>query len=194
MHAAENRSPRLQTGLKTQSPESLHQLRPEKQQPRRSVGPNRLQLVEAGHRLLVWNKPGPELGTPITQGRTVQEVVETVAGPLGPVPTEGGRGYVLGVSWDKPSLGIMTPFDEKPATVGNGVMVAFSVGKTEDVDRIYKKALELGATDECPAGPRGDGFYAGYFRDLDGNKLNVFCMSRGPAAHGIRLLSHLAAV
>ncbi|MFT6461109.1 MAG: putative lactoylglutathione lyase, partial [Maricaulis maris] len=27
-----------------------------------------------------------------------------------------------------------------------------------------------------PAGPRGEGFYAGYFRDPDGNKLNVFTM------------------
>ena len=44
------------------------------------------------------------------------------------------------------------------------------------VDRVYKKALELGGTDEGPAGPRGDDFYAGYFRDLDGNKLSVFCM------------------
>ena len=86
------------------------------------------------------------------------------------------RGYVWGVSWEKPSLGIMTPYDEKAATVGNGVMVALSVQKKEDVDRVYRKAMELGAKDEGPAGPRGDGFYAGYFRDLDGNKLNVFCM------------------
>jgi catechol 2,3-dioxygenase-like lactoylglutathione lyase family enzyme len=86
------------------------------------------------------------------------------------------RGYVWGTSFEKPSLGVMTPYDEKPATVGNGVMVAFSVAKPEDVDRIYRKALALGAKDEGPAGPRGEGFYAGYFRDLDGNKLNVFCM------------------
>jgi hypothetical protein len=38
-------------------------------------------------------------------------------------------------------------------------------------------ALNLGGTDEGAPGPRGgDGFYAGYFRDLDGNKLNAFCM------------------
>ena len=44
------------------------------------------------------------------------------------------------------------------------------------VDAVYKKAMELGAKDEGPVGPRGDNFYAGYFRDLDGNKLNVFFM------------------
>jgi len=86
------------------------------------------------------------------------------------------RGYVWGTSFEKASLGILTPFDEQPATVGNGVMAAIAVGKPEDVDRVYKKALALGAKDEGPAGPRGDGFYAGYFRDLDGNKVNVFCM------------------
>jgi catechol 2,3-dioxygenase-like lactoylglutathione lyase family enzyme len=86
------------------------------------------------------------------------------------------RGYVWGTSFEKASLGILTPYDEQPATVGNGVMAAIAVGKPEDVDRVYRKAISLGAKDEGPAGPRGDGFYAGYFRDLDGNKLNVFCM------------------
>ncbi|HMB56200.1 MAG TPA: VOC family protein [Arenimonas sp.] len=80
------------------------------------------------------------------------------------------------VSPTQPSLGIIKPHDGKAATIGNGVMVALVVDKPEKVDRLYKKALELGGTDEGPAGPRGDSFYAGYFRDLDGNKLNAFCM------------------
>jgi predicted lactoylglutathione lyase len=87
-----------------------------------------------------------------------------------------GRGVAWGTAMDKPALGILTPFDGRPATVGNGVMVALVVDSREKVDRVYRKALELGGKDEGPAGPRGDGFYAGYFRDLDGNKLNVFCM------------------
>jgi predicted lactoylglutathione lyase len=86
-----------------------------------------------------------------------------------------GRGIGWGMAVDKPTLAIMKPFDEKPATVGNGVMVALVVDSREKVDRVYQKALELGAKDEGPAGPRGEGFYAGYFRDLDGNKLDVFC-------------------
>ena len=87
-----------------------------------------------------------------------------------------GRGYVWGVSLDRPALGVATPFDTKPATVGNGVMVALAVNSKEKVDRVHRKAIELGGQDEGPAGPRGDTFYAGYFRDLDGNKLNVFFM------------------
>ena len=86
-----------------------------------------------------------------------------------------GRGIAWGVAKNKPSLAIMKPYDGKAATVGNGVMVALIVDSHEKVDRLHKKALELGGKDEGPVGPRGDGFYAGYFRDLDGNKLNVFC-------------------
>jgi catechol 2,3-dioxygenase-like lactoylglutathione lyase family enzyme len=89
---------------------------------------------------------------------------------------EFDRGIAWGVSMDKPSLGILKPFDGNAATVGNGVMVALVVNSRELVDRVHAKALELGGKDEGPVGERMVGFYAGYFRDLDGNKLNVFCM------------------
>jgi predicted lactoylglutathione lyase len=89
---------------------------------------------------------------------------------------EFDRGIAWGTAKDKPSLAIMKPYDGNPATVGNGVMVALAVDSRDKVDRVYRKALELGGKDEGPAGPRGDGFYAGYFRDPDGNKLDVFCV------------------
>ncbi len=79
----------------------------------------------------------------------------------------------------KPGIGITKPFDGKPATVGNGTMVALNVDSPLKVDSFYKKAISLGAKDEGKPGPRGDsGFYAAYFRDLDGNKLNVFCFEK----------------
>ncbi len=71
---------------------------------------------------------------------------------------------------------VAKPFDGNAATVGNGVMVALRMDSNEKVDALYRRAIELGATDEGAPGPRGDGFYAGYFRDLDGNKLNAYCM------------------
>ncbi len=74
------------------------------------------------------------------------------------------------------ALSVTKPFDGNAATVGNGVMVALRMDSTEKVDSFYRKAIELGATDEGAPGPRGDGFYAGYFRDPDGNKLNAFFM------------------
>jgi len=73
-------------------------------------------------------------------------------------------------------LAVIKPYDKKPATVGNGVMVALATSSKAQVDKIHRKALELGGKDEGAPGPRGDGFYAGYFRDLDGNKLNAFFM------------------
>lgn len=73
-----------------------------------------------------------------------------------------------------PMVLVIKPLDGKPATVGNGMMVALAATSKAQVDAVYKKAIELGGKDEGPAGPRGDDFYAGYFRDLDGNKLAVF--------------------
>jgi catechol 2,3-dioxygenase-like lactoylglutathione lyase family enzyme len=82
------------------------------------------------------------------------------------------------VAWqvrpDLPGLGVTLPFDTKPATVGNGVMVALALDSAAKVDALHRKALQLGATDEGGPGQRSEGFYAGYFRDLDGNKLNCF--------------------
>ena len=55
-------------------------------------------------------------------------------------------------------------------------VVAITVDSKAKVDALHAKALELGAQDEGAPGPRGDSFYAGYFRDPDGNKLNAFFM------------------
>lgn len=82
-----------------------------------------------------------------------------------------------GTTMDQPAFSVTKPFDEQPATVGNGVMVALVMDDIAKVDKIYNKAIEMGAT--CEGGPRHRGdspFYAAYFRDLDGNKLNAFCM------------------
>lgn len=90
----------------------------------------------------------------------------------------GDRGTAWAAAMDKPMLCIFTPYDGQPATVGNGVMAGIAVDTRATVDKMYKKALELGGSDEGPPGLRaagGDGFYAAYFRDLDGNKLDVFC-------------------
>lgn len=75
-------------------------------------------------------------------------------------------------------LAVNLPYDGQPATVGNGVMVALAVSSPAEVDRLYAKAIELGATDEGPPGERFPGFYAAYFRDPDGNKLNLFRMGK----------------
>jgi predicted lactoylglutathione lyase len=75
-----------------------------------------------------------------------------------------------------PVLSVTKPFDGNPATVGNGTMVALAMDSSDKVDAFHRKAIELGAKDEGAPGPRSDNFYAGYFRDPDGNKLNAFFM------------------
>ncbi|WP_018608543.1 VOC family protein [Uliginosibacterium gangwonense] len=87
------------------------------------------------------------------------------------------------VSWsaapNTPTLGVIKPFDGQPATVGNGTMVSLYLPSTALVDALHKKALELGGKDEGAPGPRGEGgFYGAYFRDLDGNKLAAFTMTK----------------
>ncbi len=74
-----------------------------------------------------------------------------------------------------PMLSIVKPFDGNPGTVGNGVMIALEAKSHEQVDSFHAKAIELGAVNEGDPGMREGGFYCGYFRDLDGNKLNFYC-------------------
>ena len=85
------------------------------------------------------------------------------------------------VAWGVPGggagIGLTKPFDGKPATVGNGVMAALTAKDRAQVDRLYNLAMSLGAQDEGAPGERGPGFYAAYFRDPDGNKLNAFVMT-----------------
>ncbi len=88
--------------------------------------------------------------------------------------SDSGIGW--GVAMDQPALALMKPYDGQAATRGNGTMVALVVRQPAQVDALHAKALQLGAKDEGPAGARGTGFYAGYFRDADGNKLSVFCV------------------
>jgi len=84
------------------------------------------------------------------------------------------------ISPDQPSFAISIPFDKENASIGNGTMIALSMKSMAQVDALYDKAIELGGSCEGKPGFRPEdavsGFYAGYFRDLDGNKLNAFCM------------------
>ncbi|MEL6448554.1 MAG: VOC family protein [Pseudomonadota bacterium] len=85
-----------------------------------------------------------------------------------------------GTSPTSPAVSVIKPHDGNTATVGNGTMVALVVNNTDLVHTVHAKALELGGADEGAPGPRGTGgFYAGYFRDLDGNKLCVFNIAQG---------------
>ena len=90
------------------------------------------------------------------------------------------------IAWGAPGggagIGLTKPFNGEAATVGNGVMAALEASSQEQIHRLHEIALANGGTCEGPPGPRGDSFYAAYFRDPDGNKLNAFMMMGGAAA------------
>ena len=85
------------------------------------------------------------------------------------------------IAWGEPGgapgIGLTRPFDGNAASIGNGVMVALEAKDIEQVHRLHALALANGGTDEGAPGDRGGGFFAGYFRDPDGNKLNAFVLS-----------------
>lgn len=87
-----------------------------------------------------------------------------------------------GTSPDETMFSVIAPFDGHDATIGNGVMIALNVESAENVENVYAKALALGGTDEGHPHDRGSsmGFYGGYFRDLDGNKLVAYCLGYKP--------------
>jgi catechol 2,3-dioxygenase-like lactoylglutathione lyase family enzyme len=100
---------------------------------------------------------------------------DTLLGSLGAGRfLESDRFIAWSTAPGSPGISICKPFDGNPATVGNGDMTAIVFDSREKVDAFYAKAIELGGTDEGKPGSRMDNFYAGYFRDLDGNKLNAF--------------------
>jgi predicted lactoylglutathione lyase len=103
---------------------------------------------------------------------------DAVLAPLGAKRQMEEPDYFIawGNSESGAGLGITYPFDKQAATVGNGTMVALGAGSRGQVDAVYNKAIELGGSDEGAPGQRWPGFYAAYFRDLDGNKLNCCYM------------------
>ena len=84
-----------------------------------------------------------------------------------------------GTGVDAAMLAICIPYDENEQNCGNGNMVASPGGSREGVDKLYAKAMELGASDEGEPGERMPVFYGAYVRDPDGNKLCFFDMKLG---------------
>ncbi|GIT92511.1 lactoylglutathione lyase [Jannaschia pagri] len=75
-----------------------------------------------------------------------------------------------------PRLYVAIPFDDRPATAGNGSMLALSAPSQAAVDAAHAAGLAAGGTDEGAPGPRphyGPDYYGAYLRDPDGNKLHL---------------------
>ncbi len=84
-------------------------------------------------------------------------------------------GYAKKKNLKKIEFYLMTPHNKKEATFGNGTMITFAAQSRESVIDFYNLALKLGGKDEGPPGPRHEEHFYAYFRDLDGNKICIFC-------------------
>lgn len=94
------------------------------------------------------------------------------------VTPDGGPEAACWVSAEQvlPRFYVYMPFNREPATVGNGSMVAFLAPTRTSVDLAYAAGLQSGGFDEGPPGERanyGAGYYGGYLRDPDGNKVHI---------------------
>ena len=103
---------------------------------------------------------------------------DAIAAEMGVGRMGGSETFMTwGIPGGPAGVGLTKPFDGGTATVGNGVMVALEAKDRAQVDRLYAVALANGGTDDGAPGERWPGFYAAYFRDPDGNKLNAYVMS-----------------
>ena len=75
----------------------------------------------------------------------------------------------------KTTFFVLTPYNEKPASFGNGTQVMFYAANEAGVKAFHAMVLQCGGKDDGAPGPRNyhPGYYGAYARDLDGNKLHV---------------------
>ena len=101
---------------------------------------------------------------------------DAVLTPLGGRRTfaNGERMQFYGSKETPGMIAVSKPYDEKPATAGNGTMFGLPAATKEQVDAAYAAAIAAGATCDGAPGQRMPTFYGAYFRDLDGNKLCAF--------------------
>ena len=106
-----------------------------------------------------------------------REFYDAVLAPLGVKRLKdfGEGGSCWGVTSEE--FMVLKPADGKPATVANGGTISFEAPSRAAVAAFHKAALDRGAKDEGAVGPRTfwPHAHAGYCRDLDGNKLAVYC-------------------
>ena len=79
---------------------------------------------------------------------------------------------------ERPLFLIGPPHDGRPATPGNGQMIALMAPSRKAVDACHVMALAMGCVSEGAPGLRPQyhpNYYGAYFRDPDGNKLCVCC-------------------
>ena len=86
---------------------------------------------------------------------------------------DGVRGY--GTEESQPYFSIQKNLTDKVVSPSESTVIGLHCGTPNRVKRLYKKAMELGATsDDEPAARDGGMYYSANIRDLDGNKLALY--------------------
>ncbi len=117
----------------------------------------------------------------LTNVKRSKAFYDAVLAPLGmaPVMPIEIQGQLVGVGYGKPgkpSFWIQLPIDGQPASMGNGVHIAFRADAREAVDAFYLAALDQGGIDDGKPGLRSEyhpDYYGAFVRDPDGNKIEA---------------------
>ena len=112
----------------------------------------------------------------LDQGARFYDVLLAPLGLVQVARVETYEAYAPKAAKDAIEFYITTPFDQGPATPGNGTMVALAVPTMQALEQFHSLGLQNGGSDEGAPGPREEGSdicYA-YIRDADGNKICAF--------------------
>jgi catechol 2,3-dioxygenase-like lactoylglutathione lyase family enzyme len=118
----------------------------------------------------------------VTNMKRSKAFYDAVLAPLGMkplMPVEiGGQLVGLGYGETRPVFWIGLPVNGQPATMGNGVHIAFSAAARAAVDDFYLAALDQGGIEDGKPGLREQyhpSYYAAFVRDPDGAKIEACC-------------------
>jgi len=112
----------------------------------------------------------------LDQGARFYDVLLAPLGLVQVARVETYAAYAPKAAKDAIEFYITTPFDQGPATPGNGTMVALAAPTMQALEQFHRLGLQNGGSDEGAPDPREEGsdICCAYIRDADGNKICAF--------------------
>lgn len=121
----------------------------------------------------------------VTNMRRSKAFYDAALAPLGmnPIMPVEISGQLVGVGYGAgaPSFWIQLPINGQPASMGNGVHVAFAAKTRAEVDAFFLAAMDLGGVEDGRPGLRSEyhpDYYGAFVRDPDGNKIEACCHAK----------------
>lgn len=112
----------------------------------------------------------------LDQGVRFYDVLLAPLGLIKVVRVEACAAYAPKAAKDASEFYVTMPFDQGPATPGNGTMVALAAPTMQALEEFHRLGLQNGGSDEGAPGSReqGSNICYAYIRDPDGNKICAF--------------------